>query len=290
MKYVENLSIDQEEYYFLELSLTSQLYNKYVTEVNKQVKEVEKENNNLIASLIALISSLGDILNIDTDKINNIQKEMDNMVNSFVQNQKEIEIKRIRNIVQNVAKTEFKINNYLQSIGLEDFQIQNISENEIMDIVNTKIDDKTFEDRTRDNKDSIGNMIITNLSLFLAGDLTLDKLIKELEKNLNLNRFMTSRLGTNELMRNMVGASELWKQKANIQKEIYCSVLEANTCSRCMKLHGTVYDVDDVNKPDIPLHIKCKCKYITVTGAYWKNKTETILSLKEIMESDDYGI
>lgn len=290
MKYIQDLSDEQEEYYFLELSLTSQLYNKYVVEVNKQVEKVKDENNTLLASLIALISSLGDILNVDTDKLNNIEKQINSEIDKFIQNQKESEIRNIQNIVQNVIKEEFKINNYLQSIGLEDFQIQNISTNEIMDIVNAKINNKTFEDRINDNKDSIGTMILASLSLFLAGDLTQEKLLIELEKNLKLNDYMTSRLGTNEVMRNLVEASELWKQKAGIEKEIYCSVLERNTCSVCMGLHGTIYDVNDKNKPVIPMHVKCKCKYITIPSSDWKNKTGEIKGLEDIMESDDYGI
>ncbi|MDB2160080.1 minor capsid protein [Clostridium butyricum] len=290
MKYIQDLSEEQEEYYFLELSLTSQLYNKYVAEVNKQVEKVKDENNTLLASLIALISSLGDILNVDTDKLNNIEKQINSEIDKFIQNQKESEIRNIQNIVQNVIKEEFKINNYLQSIGLEDFQIQNISTNEIMDIVNAKINNKTFEDRINDNKDSIGTMILASLSLFLAGDVTQEKLLIELEKNLKLNDYMTSRLGTNEVMRNLVEASELWKQKAGIEKEIYCSVLERNTCSVCMGLHGTIYDVNDKNKPVIPMHVKCKCKYITIPSSDWKNKTGEIKGLEDIMESDDYGI
>ena len=208
MKYIQDLSDEQEEYYFLELSLTSQLYNKYVAEVNKQLEKVKDENNTLLASLIALISSLGDILNLDTDKLNNIEKQINNEIDKFIKNQKESEIRNIKNIVQNVIKEEFKVNNYLQSIGLEDFQIQNISENEIMDIVNAKINNKTFEDRINDNKESIGTMILASLSLFLAGDLTREKLLIELEKNFKLNDYMTSRLGNNEIMRNLVRASE----------------------------------------------------------------------------------
>ena len=189
MKYIQDLSDEQEEYYFLELSLTSQLYNKYVAEVNKQLEKVKDENNTLLASLIALISSLGDILNLDTDKLNNIEKQINNEIDKFIKNQKESEIRNIKNIVQNVIKEEFKVNNYLQSIGLEDFQIQNISENEIMDIVNAKINNKTFEDRINDNKESIGTMILASLSLFLAGDLTREKLLIELEKNFKLNDY-----------------------------------------------------------------------------------------------------
>ena len=213
MKYIQDLSDEQEEYYFLELSLTSQLYNKYVAEVNKQLEKVKDENNTLLASLIALISSLGDILNLDTDKLNNIEKQINNEIDKFIKNQKESEIRNIKNIVQNVIKEEFKVNNYLQSIGLEDFQIQNISENEIMDIVNAKINNKTFEDRINDNKESIGTMILASLSLFLAGDLTREKLLIELEKNFKLNDYMTSRLGNNEIMRNPIAknAMEMYK-------------------------------------------------------------------------------
>ena len=42
------------------------------------------------------------------------------------------------------------------------------------------------------------------------GDLTREKLLIELEKNFKLNDYMTSRLGNNEIMRNLVRASELW--------------------------------------------------------------------------------
>ena len=71
---------------------------------------------------------------------------------------------------------------------------------------------------------------------------------------------------------------------------MYCSVLEANTCSVCMGLHGTIYDVNDKNKPVIPMHVRCKCKYITIPNDNWKNNTGEIKSLEDIMESDDYGI
>ena len=47
---------------------------------------------------------------------------------------------------------------------------------------------------------------------------------------------------------------------------------------------------NDKNKPVIPMHVRCKCKYITIPNDNWKNNTGEIKSLEDIMESDDYGI
>ena len=286
MKYIEDLSQEQEEYYFLELSLTQQLYNKYLKEVNKQIEKNKDENNHLLEALILLMSSVGDVLNIDTNQISKLEKQLNKEIDKVIQKQMKDEISNIEKIVKEVIKEEFKINNYLQKIGLEDFQIQNITEKEIMEIIDFKINDKTFKDRIEDNKKNISNMLSSAISLFLLGDITTEKVINELSKNLNLNNYMTSRLGTHEVMRCLTGASELWKEKAGITKEIYCSVLEKNTCQLCMRLHGTIYDVADTSKPNIPLHVHCKCKYITIPNNLWKNFTDGQIKLQDILKGE----
>ena len=33
-----------------------------------------------------------------------------------------------------------------------------------------------------------------------------------------------------------------------------------NTCDVCLKFHGKTFQIDDQEKPELPIHPNCKCK------------------------------
>ena len=72
--------------------------------------------------------------------------------------------------------------------------------------------------------------------------------------------------------------------KTEIKLVKFISDKGPNSCEECLKHHGEVFQLDDSNKPELPIHPHCRCKYELLTpnevasyqGEVQKIKTQLI--------------
>ena len=50
-------------------------------------------------------------------------------------------------------------------------------------------------------------------------------------------------------------------EKTEIKLVKFLSDKGPNSCEECLKHHGEIFQVDDPNKPELPIHPNCRCKY-----------------------------
>ena len=72
--------------------------------------------------------------------------------------------------------------------------------------------------------------------------------------------------------------------KTEIKLVKFVSDKGPSSCEECLKHHGEVFQLDDPNKPELPIHPNCRCKYELLTpnevasyqGEVQKIKTQLI--------------
>lgn len=140
--------------------------------------------------------------------------------------------------------------------------IKQLSDSIINKSIYGKIDDLTAFDRNKDNKQQFINKTKRNIEVNLKKGTSIEKINKIIDVNFNISANQSKRLVENEIARNFNNAQDEAYQNGNIEKVIYNSALEDNTCSVCANLDGTIFDIN--NAPDLPLHVNCKCFYTPV--------------------------
>ena len=77
---------------------------------------------------------------------------------------------------------------------------------------------------------------------------------------------------------------QMLKGKTEIKLVKFISDKGPSSCEECLKHHGEVFQLDDPNKPELPIHPNCRCKYELLTpnevasyhGEVQKIKTQLI--------------
>ena len=54
---------------------------------------------------------------------------------------------------------------------------------------------------------------------------------------------------------------KMLKGKIEIKLVKFVSDKGSNSCEECLKHHGEIFQADDPDKPDLPIHPNCRCKY-----------------------------
>ena len=58
---------------------------------------------------------------------------------------------------------------------------------------------------------------------------------------------------------------KMLKGKIEIKLVKFVSDKGPNSCEECLKHHGKIFQADDPDKPDLPIHPNCRCKYELMT-------------------------
>ena len=58
---------------------------------------------------------------------------------------------------------------------------------------------------------------------------------------------------------------KMLKGKIEIKLVKFVSDKGPNSCEECLKHHGEIFQADDPDKPDLPIHPNCRCKYELMT-------------------------
>ena len=271
-----DLTEEQQDYYELELLLTKELYNNQYEKLEKLYNKEYESNKSVLLLLGLLIEGLEekDKLSLPSDKIEELKSSFNKEIKKIKDSEIKSENKQLDSILTETIKLSNAILGYLSFLNDNDFNYTNVDNEIINNILNYKIDNKTYKDRTKNNKEELFNKIISNLILFISGEITLGEMQKALGKYLKQNKNSTKKMLINEITRVSNSIKEQFRLDNNIDKVIYCNTLEGNVCDFCANLNGNIYDINDENKPKIPedTHVNCKCFYISIPRK-WSSDT-----------------
>jgi len=140
-----------------------------------------------------------------------------------------------------------------------DVEMIKLNESLINESILHKIDGKTLNDRNMDNKEKLINKVKIDIKSNLWKGAFIEVINKNIDKQFNQGANRSVALLDNEIATNFNNAQMIVYKYIGIDRVVYNSVLESNTCGVCESLHDTVFDIDTA--PDLPLHNRCQCFY-----------------------------
>jgi len=83
-------------------------------------------------------------------------------------------------------------------------------------------------------------------------------------------------MGVDQVMQMLNGKTEIKLVK-------FISDKGPNSCKECLKHHGEIFRLDDPNKPELPIHPNCRCKYEPIDTS--NKNTAMLIGHRQIVEN-----
>ena len=83
-------------------------------------------------------------------------------------------------------------------------------------------------------------------------------------------------MGVDQVMQMLNGKNEIKLVK-------FISDKGPNSCKECLKHHGEIFRLDDPNKPELPIHPNCRCKYEPIDTS--NKNTAMLIGHRQIVEN-----
>lgn len=130
----------------------------------------------------------------------------------------------------------------------------------IQEIICRDYKDDNFENRVLNNKRKLAGRLFVAFDKALLNNATLEETSEKLQEVFKKTDYESYRLLMNEQGRVFDAVqTKVFIEEATIEKVVWESVLCSNTCAYCEMMDGSVFEVNDPNRPEIPAHVLCQC-------------------------------
>ena len=258
------------------------LANEKSKEIYRQQRKDREELLNKIGRVIISYTVLDAMLSIGDRDEKNLTKEFSAIVNNIAKNQYRTEKTITNDILSTVTHDKYYKDAYLLNIGM-DFNLKKLTDKQIKGIVNGEIKGTSWSDRIWKNKGQLERTLIKEVNHFFDGDTSINKIEKNIRNRFNQNAYNTKRLLETEVCRCQNEVNNVFAEEHNIEKQMYCATLDNRTCQSCAEDDGKIYDINDIDKPDLPRHPLDRCCYINMPSDNWKPKQKIQLIMKIII-------
>ncbi|SDL24424.1 minor capsid protein [Natronincola ferrireducens] len=135
----------------------------------------------------------------------------------------------------------------------------------IQEIIFRDYKGSTFNNRIMENKKKLANRLYVEFDKGLKKHATLVELSHSIQETFKRSNYESYRLLMTEqarvfeeVQRNAFLISEM------VDRVMWVAALCENTCPYCEMMDGSIFAVDDPNKPEIPAHVFCQCCWVPV--------------------------
>ena len=97
-----------------------------------------------------------------------LKKQMNNLINDILKGEYESEKNVIANTLDNVAKDSYYSSCFIYQLGVS-YKLKPVKQDVLDDIINKKIDGKTYSNRIWKNKNQVAKMLKKEINEFLNG-------------------------------------------------------------------------------------------------------------------------
>lgn len=267
------LSKAEIEYLYLQLYFTEELNNKADEQIQK-FHEEQKENRDSILTEIAKIMLsypiVDSIMSIGSSDKLKLQSRLNTLIQNKIQSEVNSETLKTKELLESTGKNKYDINNYINDIGMNaNTDIRPVEDEILDDIINGKVENKTWDDRLWDNKNDLQKDLKGEIDNFLNGKTTVNEIEEKIKKKFNSDAYETKRLVQDNVARVQEGVNEQWRQDHNVKWVLYMATLCHNTCGKCSQYDGKDYPAN--KKPvDLPQHPFCRCTYVNLPSKDWR--------------------
>ena len=197
-----------------------------------------------------------------------LKKQMNNLINDVLKGEYESEKNVITSTLNDVAKDSYYSSCFIYQLGVS-YTLKPVEQDVLDDIINKKIDGKSYSSRIWHNKNQVAKTIKKEINDFLNGKTDVNIISKNIKNRFNVDLNVSNRLVRTEIAKAQCEANEVWANEHNIKKQLFCATLDRRTSKICQSLDGKIYDFDDVHKQIPPLHPNCRSCLIDIVDG-WK--------------------
>ena len=127
-------------------------------------------------------------------------------------------------------------------------------------VINANFEGMTYSDRIWKNTNKLADKLYDVIGKGISDGTSIQKLSKEIKDAFGTSAFESKRLVNTEMARVTIEAqNNIYKDSGIVNKVIWISTLDDLTNPEDASLDGTVWDVNDTSRPQIPLHPNCRC-------------------------------
>ena len=274
----------------IKLALTNEIYERYTKQINEIAKIQKKSVQTIldeIAKIILEYNVTDAVMDISIQDKAELKKQMNNLINDVLKDEYKSEKDIITNTLDNVAKDSYYSSCYIYGLGTS-YTLLPVKQDVLNNIINTKIDNKTYSSRIWHNKNKVAKTLKKEINYFLNGKTDVNTISKNIKNRFNVDLNVSNRLVRTEIAKVQCQANEVWANEHNIKKQLFCATLDRRTSKICQSLDGTIYDFDDEHKQIPPLHPNCRSCLIEIVDG-WKPKTRIDNETKQNINYQTYS-
>ena len=274
----------------IKLALTNEIYEKYSKQIDK-IARIQKKSVQTILDEIARIIleyNVADaVMDISIQEKAELKKQMNNLINDVLKGEYESEKDVITSTLYDVAKDSYYSSCYIYGLGVS-YKLLPVKQDVLDNIINTKIDGKTYSTRIWNNKNKVAKTLKKEINDFLNGKTDINSISKNIKNKFDIDYNVSNRLVRTEIAKVQCEANEVWANEHNIKKQLFCATLDKRTSKICQSLDGKIYDFDDEDKKIPPLHPNCRSCLIDIVDG-WKPKTRLDNETKQNINYQTYS-
>jgi len=271
------------------LEFAKKLYDQNEDKINEAYKG-QKQNRDILLTQIAKIllsyNIRDSILSLSADEKKKLYSDLSDLITENIKSELISETKLTKNVLLDVGKEKYNTNSYIYSLGA-DFELTQVDDDTLNNIINTKIEDKLWSDRLWENKNETCKDLKLQVKKFLKGNVNVNDIEKVIKDKYNSNAYNTKRLVQDNICRVQEGANDAWQHDHDIEYVMYMATLDGHVCYKCAPYDGEVFEVD--KKPvQIPQHPFCRCCYVSLPNKDWKPKMRFDNETKQNIDWQSY--
>lgn len=264
---------NQDLYNNLNIEAIDKVFNDVLEEFNSVYANISLSKKTLLEAISKILLDYtveNDVLKLSDTERKKLTKELYEMIEDSISEEYKEEKKAINRSLTNTVQETHNLKYYVVSLGSK-VKFKKLKSKNVDKIVNRKVDSENWSDRLWSNKSDIEVQLKKDINNFLVGNISINKI-----KNIINDRFSTNASNTDRLIQTEIARvqndinEEFWKEEG-ITALIYLATLDTKTCNKCQKYDGKSFDVNDKNRPTVPLHPRCRCCYVE-TIRDWKPK------------------
>ena len=264
----------QQLFHDIKLALMNDIYEKYSKQINEIAKIQRKSKQTIldeIARIILEYNVTNEVMDISIHDKAELKKQMNELINDTLKGEYKNEKDVITSTLNDVAKDSYYSSCYIYGLGTS-YTLKPVKQDVLNNIINTKIDGKTYSSRIWHNKNQVAKTLKKEVNDFLNGKTDINTISKNIKYRFDVNYNISDRLVRTEIAKTQCEANEVWAKEHNIKKQLFCATLDKRTSKICQSLDGTIYDFDDEDKKIPPIHPNCRSCLIDIVEG-WKPKT-----------------
>ena len=274
----------------IKLALTNEIYEKYSKQIDKIARIQKKSVQTIldeIAKIILEYNVADAVMDISIQEKAELKKQMNNLINDVLKGEYESEKDVITNTLNNVAKDSYYSSCFIYQLGVS-YKLKPVKQDVLDNIINTKIDGKTYSSRIWNNKNKVAKTLKKEINDFLNGKTDVNIISKNIKNRFDVNYNISNRLVRTEIAKVQCEANEVWANEHNIKKQLFCATLDGKTSKICQSLDGKIYDFDDEDKKIPPLHPNCRSCLIDIVDG-WNPQTRLDNETKQNINYQTYS-